>query len=55
MVVFGDAVLGVVRVFGVFEEDARLQAGPVLLPNPGEFEFLAAGHKSVVVKESDTQ
>ena len=29
----------------VFEQDARLQLGPALLGDPGEFEFLVAlGH-----------
>ena len=39
-VIVADAVGGVVGERGVFEEDAGLQAGPVLLADPGEFELL---------------
>lgn len=38
---------GVVRLLRVFEENARLQARPVLLADPGEFEFGVFGHVSV--------
>jgi hypothetical protein len=39
-VVLGDPLARVVGLRGVLEEDARLQARPVLLADPGEFEFL---------------
>jgi hypothetical protein len=39
-VVICDTVLGVIRLLRVFQQDARLQPGPVLLPDPGQFEFL---------------
>ncbi len=35
-------VFGVVRLFRVFEQNARLQLGPLFLADPGEFEFLFA-------------
>jgi hypothetical protein len=38
-VVIADSVDGVVRLFRVLQQNARLQLRPVLLPNPGEFEF----------------
>ena len=41
-VILGYAVLGVVRLLRVFEQDARLQLGPLLLADPGEFEFWLA-------------
>jgi hypothetical protein len=34
----------VIGLLGIFEQYARLQLGPVLFTNPGEFEFLLAGH-----------
>ena len=34
-----DAVLGVIALLGVLQENARLDARPVLLADPGEFEF----------------
>ena len=43
-VVIRDAVLRVVGLLRVFEQDARLKPGPVLLPDPGEFEFGFARH-----------
>src|ERR1035441_7974422 len=43
-VVVRDAMPGVIRFLRVFEEDARLQPGPVFLPNPSEFEFLFLRH-----------
>ena len=43
-VVIRDAVLGVIRLLRVFEQDAWLQPWPVLLPNPGQFEFLLLRH-----------
>ena len=39
-VVVRDALLSVIRLVRVFEQDARLQPGPVLLPNPRQFQFL---------------
>jgi hypothetical protein len=38
-IVIGDAVGRVVRPLRVFEQNARLKPGPVLLPDPGEFKF----------------
>ena len=38
-VVVGNALLGVVRLLRIFEQDARLQLRPLVLANPGEFEF----------------
>jgi|688.fasta_scaffold741534_2 hypothetical protein len=35
-----DALLGMIRLLRVFQEDARLQPGPVLFPNPRQFQFL---------------
>ncbi|MBT9137292.1 MAG: hypothetical protein DDT34_02380 [Firmicutes bacterium] len=36
-IVLRHAMFGVVRLAGVFEQDARLQLGPLFLPDPGEF------------------
>lgn len=38
-----DPIRGMVGLLRIFEQDARLQLGPVLLPDPGEFEFLFLG------------
>ena len=38
-VVVGHAVRRVVGLLQVLQQDARLQSGPVLLADPGEFEF----------------
>ena len=38
-VVIRDAMRGVIRLLRVFEQDARFQPRPVLLPDPGQFEF----------------
>jgi len=44
-VLVGHAMHGVVGFLRVFQQDARLQLGPVLLADPGEFEFwVALGH-----------
>ena len=48
-VVVRDALLGVIRLLRVFEQDARLQPGPVLLPNPSQFQFLLFRHAHEVV------
>ena len=37
-------VRSVGRLFRVFQQNTRLQLGPVLFANPGECEFLLAGH-----------
>jgi hypothetical protein len=38
-VVIGHAVRRMIGLLRVFEQDARLKPRPVLLSNPGEFEF----------------
>jgi hypothetical protein len=43
-VVVSHSMWGVVGLLRVFQQNARLQLGPVLFANPGEFEFLLAGH-----------
>ncbi len=43
-VVIGHAMLGVVRLLAVFEQDPWLQLRPVVFANSGEFEFLLARH-----------
>lgn len=40
----GDTVFRVIALRWVFQQDARLQLGPVLLADPGEFEFLFLCH-----------
>ena len=39
-VVIGYTVWRVIGLLRVFEQNTRLKPGPVLLPDPGEFEFL---------------
>jgi hypothetical protein len=48
VVVVRDPLLGVIRILRVFEQDARLQPGPVLFPNPSQFQFWFARHAHVV-------
>jgi hypothetical protein len=48
-VVVRDAMLGVIRLLRVFEQDARLQPRPVLLSNPSQLQFLLFGHGDQVV------
>src|SRR5712691_7962299 len=43
-IVVSHAVRSVIGLFRVLQQNARLQLGPVLFANPGEFEFLLAGH-----------
>jgi hypothetical protein len=43
-VVVGDSMRSVVRLLRIFRQNARLQLGPVLFANPGEFEFLLSAH-----------
>jgi hypothetical protein len=43
-VIIRDAVLGVIGFLRVFEQDARLQAGPVFLADPRQFKFLFFDH-----------
>jgi hypothetical protein len=47
-VVVGHTVRRVIGLLRVFEQDARLKSGPILLPDPGEFKFLL-GHVFLVV------
>ena len=44
-VVISHAVRRVIGLFRVFEQDTRLKPGPVLLPDPGEFEFGFVTHR----------
>ena len=37
----------VIRLLQVFEHDTRLQPGPVLLPNPCQFQFLFLVHPRI--------
>src|SRR6266849_421513 len=48
-VVVGDAVWGVVRLLRIFQQDARLQLGPVFFANPGEFELLSFAHVVILL------
>src|SRR3989442_409412 len=43
-VLVSHAVRRVVGLLWVFQQNTRLQLGPVLFANPGQFEFLFAGH-----------
>jgi hypothetical protein len=44
-VVVGDTVLGVIRPLRILQQNPRLQPRPVLLADPGEFQFaLMIGH-----------
>ena len=43
-VVIRDALLGVRRLLLAFEQDSRIQPGPVLFPNPIQFQFLFFRH-----------
>src|SRR5690606_34173856 len=42
------AARGVVGELGVFEEDARLQAGALVLADPGELQLGLLGHRTAV-------
>jgi hypothetical protein len=41
------AMLGVIRLRRLSQQNARLQLRPVLLADPGEFEFLFGGHVDI--------
>jgi hypothetical protein len=43
-VTISHSMRGMIRLFRVLQQNARLQLGPVVFANPGEFEFLLAGH-----------
>jgi len=43
-VAIGHAVRRVIGLLRIFKQDARLQPRPVLLANPGEFQFLSISH-----------
>lgn len=43
-VVIGGTMRSVIRLRRIFEQDARVQPGPVLLPNPSQFQFLLFRH-----------
>lgn len=43
-VVLRHAMLGVIRLVRVFEQDTRLQLRALVLADPGEFEFLIDRH-----------
>src|ERR1039457_5450756 len=47
-VVVRHAVLRVIRFRRVFQQNARLKLGSVLLPNPRQFQFLFARHTHVI-------
>lgn len=51
-VVVGNAMGGMVRLLTVLQQDARLQLRPVLLPDPGKFEFLLLRHAGGAPKEA---
>ena len=51
-VIVRDAVLGVIGFLRVFEQDARLQPGPVFLPDPRQFKFLFFGTHGHLTAES---
>jgi hypothetical protein len=42
---FRDPVRRMMRLVRLLQQDARLQPRPVLLANPGEFEFCFFGHQ----------
>jgi hypothetical protein len=42
-VILTDAMRGMVGLLGISDQNPRLQLRPVLLPDPGEFEFLLLG------------
>ncbi len=48
-VVVCNAVLGVIRLFRVFKQDARLQPWPVFFPDPRQFKFLLFYHAKSVI------
>ena len=55
-VVVGNAVLGVVGVLRVLQQNPRLQLRPVLLSDPGEFQFSALiAHLSQLTARRDSQ
>ena len=39
-VIFRPAFAGMVGLFGIFDQDARLQLRALILTDPGQFEFL---------------
>jgi hypothetical protein len=43
-VAVSDVMIGVIRFCRVFEQNARFQAGPVVLPDPRQFQFLFFRH-----------
>lgn len=46
----GDAMLGVIRLLWVFEQDSRLQLEPLFLADPREFKFLFVTHLRINLK-----
>ena len=49
-VMVGHAVRRVVGPLRVLQQDARLQPGPILLADPGEFEFLLFVHGVIILR-----
>ena len=46
----GHPVRRVIRLHRVFQQNARLQPGPVLLPNPRQFKALLLGHAGELIE-----
>ncbi len=43
-VVLRHPLFGVIRLLRILQQNPRLQLGPLVFANPGEFEFLFIGH-----------
>ena len=49
-VAIADAMRRVIRLRRIFEQDARFQLRPVLLPDPGQFQLLLSRHLGTIIR-----